>query len=125
VQQVVPTLRITDYFASRAFYERMGFVVDWEHRFKPDFPVFMQISRDGMSLFLTQHSGDCTFGALVHIYVSDVDAWYAEFELRGVPVESAPNEDLPGLRSMMIHDPDGNKIAVHTRLKNWKRDSPA
>ena len=45
VQRVMPTLRITRYAQSRAFYvDGLGFRVDWEHRFEPHFPVFMQDS---------------------------------------------------------------------------------
>ncbi len=121
-QRVMPTLRITDYAASKRFYsEGLAFAIDWEHRFEPHFPVFMQVSREGMSLFLSQHTGDCPAGGLVHFYVPDVDAWYAEFQAKGVSVREPPNEDLPGLRSMMIVDPDGNKLAIHTRLPDWER----
>ena len=59
-QRVMPTLRITDYLRSKMFYvESLGFHIDWEHRFKPEFPVFMQVSRDGLAFFLTAHAGDC------------------------------------------------------------------
>ena len=27
---------------------------EWEHRFKPHFPVFMEVARDGLVLFLTE-----------------------------------------------------------------------
>ena len=60
MQQVVPALRITSYAKSKAFYvDALGFKIDWEHRFEPHFPVFMQVSRDGMALYLTEHTGDC------------------------------------------------------------------
>ena len=92
-------LRITDEARSKAFYvDGLGFRVDWEHRFEPRFPVFMQVSRDGMSIYLTEHTGDCEAGGLVHFYVPDVDAWYAEFLARGVVVKEPPNEDLEGLQ---------------------------
>lgn len=84
MQQVVPTLRITDYAKSKAFYvDKLNFQIDWEHRFKPNFPVFMQVSRNGLTFFLTEHSGDCPAGGLVHLCVPDVDAWYGEFQRRG------------------------------------------
>ena len=51
-QRVMPTLRMTDYGISKRLYvESLGFQVDWEHRFKPDFPVFAQVSRDGLAFF--------------------------------------------------------------------------
>ena len=121
-QRVMPTLRITDYRRSKAFYvDGLGFQIEWEHRFKPNFPVFMQVSRDGLAFFLTEHTGDCPVGGLIHLYVPDVDAWFAELNGKGVPVKEAPNESLQGLRSMTIVDPDGNKVMVHTRLEGWRR----
>ena len=51
MQQVMPTLRITNYQTSKAFYvDGLGFQIDWEHRFRPDFPVFME-SRGKGGLF--------------------------------------------------------------------------
>jgi catechol 2,3-dioxygenase-like lactoylglutathione lyase family enzyme len=120
-QRVMPTLRITDYSRSKSFYvDDLGFQIDWEHRFKGDFPVFMQVSRDGLAFFLTEHTGDCPVGGLVHLYVPDVDAWFSEFQKKGV-VREAPSESLQGLRSMSVVDPDGNKLMIHTRLAGWHR----
>jgi catechol 2,3-dioxygenase-like lactoylglutathione lyase family enzyme len=124
MQQVVPTLRIANYARSKAFYvDALGFQIDWEHRFEPKFPVFMQVSRDGLALFLTEHAGIALWG-LVHFYVPDVDAWYAEFQRKGVPVKEPPNESLQGLRAMTVGDPDGNKLRICTRLKGWTRTRP-
>jgi catechol 2,3-dioxygenase-like lactoylglutathione lyase family enzyme len=118
----MPTLRITDYPRSEQFYvDGLGFAIDWEHRFEPGFPVFAQVSRDGLASFLTQHTGDCALGGLVHLYIPDVDAWFSEFRQKGVPVHEPPGEYLPGLRSMTIVDPDGNKLHICTRLPEWHR----
>ena len=109
-QRVVPALRITDYERSKAFYVKgLGFTVDWEHRFEPHFPVFMSIVRDGMQLYLSEHTGDCQVGGLVHLLIPDVDAWYLEFQNRNVIVTEAPNNDL-GFRNMTVTDPDGNQL---------------
>jgi catechol 2,3-dioxygenase-like lactoylglutathione lyase family enzyme len=122
MQRVVPTLRMTSYERSKAFYvEGLGFQIDWEHRFEPHFPVFMQASRDGMALFLTEHRGDCSVGGLVHFYVTDVNAWHEEFVSKGVPIDEPPNEELAGLRVMTILDPDGNKLRFCQRLEGSSR----
>ena len=77
---MIPALRITNYERSKAYYvDVLGFTVDWEHRFEPHLPVFMSIVRDGMQVYLTQHSGDCQVGGLVHFVIPDVDIWYREF----------------------------------------------
>jgi catechol 2,3-dioxygenase-like lactoylglutathione lyase family enzyme len=109
-QRVVPALRITDYERSKAFYVNgLGFTVEWEHRFEPHFPVFMSIVRDGMQLYLSQHTGDCQVGGLVHFLIPDVHACYLEFKSRNVVVSEAPNNDL-GFWNMTVTDPDGNQL---------------
>jgi hypothetical protein len=59
MRRVMPTLRIMSYATSKAFYvDGLGFKIDWEHRFRPNFPVFMQVSRDDIAFFLFEHCGD-------------------------------------------------------------------
>ena len=119
MQNVVPALRVTDYSRSRAFYtDGLGFAVEGEHRFAPHLPVFATITRDGLTLYLTEHTGDCEVGALVHLYVPDVDAWHDELVRRGVPVEEAPNETIDGLRDMTVRDLDGNALRICTNLNS-------
>ena len=118
MQQVVPALRITNYLKSKQFYvDGLGFRIIWEHRFESQFPVFMKVERDGLAFYLTEHEGDCQPGGLVHLYVPDVDAWYAELQRKGVPVKEAPKESIEGLRDMTVVDPDGNQLRICTRLK--------
>jgi len=116
MQSVVPTLRITDYARSKAFYTNgLGFTVNWEHRFEPTFPVFMEVGRDGMLLYLSQHEGDCQPGGLVHLYVPDVDAWYSDLKLRGISTPQ-PQDEPWGNRDFRVTDPDGNRLCICTRL---------
>jgi predicted enzyme related to lactoylglutathione lyase len=117
-QQVIPTLRITDYRLSKAFYTvLLGFRVDWEHCYDPETAVFMQISRAGMLIFLTQHEGDCQVGGLVHFFVPDVDAFHAELCRRGTPIKQAPRMGIEGYRMMTLVDPDGNQLRICARSK--------
>jgi catechol 2,3-dioxygenase-like lactoylglutathione lyase family enzyme len=119
MQQVFPTLRITDCARSRKFYvEGLGFRVDWEHRIDARDPVFMQVTRDGLSLYLSEHSADGQTGGLVHLYVPNVDAWYEDLARRGVvSVAFAPRDEAWGNRDMRILDPDGNQICVCTPIR--------
>ena len=110
IQRVIPALRITNYPRSKTFYvDQLGFHVEWEHRFEPNFPVFLSVARDGMRIFLTEHRGDCQVGGLVHFVIEDVDAYFGEFTARGVKSTESPNNDL-GFRNMTITDPDGNQL---------------
>jgi catechol 2,3-dioxygenase-like lactoylglutathione lyase family enzyme len=110
-QRVFPQLRITNWERSRAFYvDGLGFAVDWEHRFAPGLPIFVQVTRDGLSLFLTEHAGDCKVGGAAYIEIDDVDAFDREIRSRGITPDGPP-EDAPWhTREMMLIDPDGNRL---------------
>jgi catechol 2,3-dioxygenase-like lactoylglutathione lyase family enzyme len=110
-QTVIPQFRITDAPRSLAFYvDGLGFAVDWEHRFEPGFPGFMQLTRAGQSIFLTEHAGDCQVGGAAYFVVPDVDACYRDFKARGVKLRHPPEDTPWGRREMLLSDPDGNKL---------------
>ncbi|MFN0058040.1 MAG: glyoxalase superfamily protein [Planctomycetota bacterium] len=116
MQRVIPALRIRSWNKSRAFYERLGFKEQWKHQFDAHLPVFASVARDGLEIFLTEHAGDCQFGGLVHFYVPNVDACYAEFRGQGVPIKEPPSNSLgPDTRDMLVVDPDGNRLSFITR----------
>ena len=111
MQRVVPQLRSTDWERTRAFYvDGLGFTVDWEHRFEPGFPVFAQVTRDGLTLFLTEHAGDCRVGGAAYIVVDDVDGLCDEIRGRGVKPSEPPDDTPWGPREMVVTDPDGNRL---------------
>ncbi len=59
VQQTIPILRIFDEAKAREFYiDFLGFAVDWEHRFEPGMPLYMQASRAGLTLHLEARGTD-------------------------------------------------------------------
>src|SRR5579884_1718240 len=79
-----------------------------EHRFEPGFPWFLCVARGGVRIYLSEHRGDASPGALLHLYVKDVDTVSAEF---GIPVD----EDGLAGRECHLVDPDGNRLRVATR----------
>ena len=59
-------LRIFDVAKAREFYsEFLGFAIDWEHTFDDHAPVYLQASREGAVLHLSEHHGDASPGATV------------------------------------------------------------
>jgi catechol 2,3-dioxygenase-like lactoylglutathione lyase family enzyme len=116
-QTVIPQLRITDAQRSRAFYlDALGFSLDWTHQFEPGYPVFMQITRQGQTLFLTQHSGDCQTGGAVYFIVPDAQACHDAFVARGA-LPTNPLADTPwGTREFLMTDPDGNRLRFAQNL---------
>jgi ribosomal-protein-alanine N-acetyltransferase len=64
----VPVFRIFSVEKVREFYQGfLGFMLDWEHRFEPDAPVYMQVSRGPLILHLSEHHGDATPGSTAYV----------------------------------------------------------
>ena len=79
--RVVPILRMFDVAKAREFYVGyLGFRIDWEHRFSDDAPLYMQVSRDGFVLHLSEHHGDGTPGSAVYVETQGVRAYHAELQ---------------------------------------------
>jgi len=58
MQRTIPILHVDSYEKATAFYvDWLGFTIDWEFRFEPGFPVYMQVSREGLLLHLSEHKG--------------------------------------------------------------------
>jgi catechol 2,3-dioxygenase-like lactoylglutathione lyase family enzyme len=102
--EVVPVLRVADAAAAVAWYERLGFTEQWVHRFEPGGPAFVSIARDRTRLFLSEHRGDARPDALVHLYVSDVNAVVAEF--------GRPDGEPPYGCELELRDLDGNRLRI-------------
>ncbi len=107
-----PVLRIFDEEKARAFYVGyLGFKIDWEHRFEPALPLYMQISRGTCRLHLTGHHGDCCPGAKVRIECSNVLALLAELRGRDYQALRPAAENVPwGGRELELTDPFGNRV---------------
>ena len=114
----IPVLRIFDVAKAREFYlDFLGMTWDWEHRFAPDLPVFAQVSRGGIPLFLSEHFGDGTPGTKVILRMSGLDALHAELLGRNYRHARPGIEVRPwGWRDMPIADPFGNQLIFTERL---------
>ncbi|TJZ72988.1 glyoxalase superfamily protein [Chitiniphilus eburneus] len=108
----IPLLRIFDIAKARAFYlDYLGFTLDWEHRFEPTLPLYMQVSRGAVTLHLTEHHGDCCPGAAVFIQTTGVEALHAELIARGYAFLRPGIEQAPwGARLLKLTDPFGNRL---------------
>ncbi|OON60292.1 glyoxalase/bleomycin resistance/extradiol dioxygenase family protein [Massilia sp. KIM] len=109
---VVPILRIFDERKAREFYvDFLGFAVEWEHRFEPGLPLYLQVARGGCVLHLSEHHGDCCPGAAIRIDSADVDALQAELAGKNYGYARPQVDDTPwGAREMSVKDPFGNRL---------------
>lgn len=117
-RHTTPILRIFDEAKAREFYvDFLGFQLDWEHRFEPGLPIYMQVSRDGCVLHLSEHNGDCCPGAAMRIEASDIDAFHAELTARQFKYARPDIGPTPwGTRDMSIRDPFGNRLTFTTAI---------
>jgi len=110
--RTVPILRSFDEAKAREFYiDWLGFVVDWEHRFEPGLPLYMQVSRDGIVLHISEHHGDGTPGSLVRVEVKGLRAFHAEINAKRYK-NNRPGLETPewGGLEMTVIDPVNNRI---------------
>ncbi|RMI46459.1 glyoxalase superfamily protein [Streptomyces triticirhizae] len=108
VEEAIPILRVREVAAALGWYLRLGFGLRWEHRFEPGFPVFAEVARGALRLFLSEHEGDARPGGLVYLRLADLDAVAEEFGV--VP------RDEPWGREIELTDPDGNRLRISDAL---------
>ncbi|WP_137972687.1 glyoxalase superfamily protein [Pseudomonas sp. F(2018)] len=112
LSKTTPILRIFDEAKAREFYVAyLGFRIDWEHRFAPGMPLYLQISRGGCVLHLSEHHGDACPGAAMRIETDALDAFHQELEQKEYGYARPSIEAQPwGSRDMSLRDPFGNRL---------------
>ena len=92
--------------------------MDWEHQFEPGFPLFVQLTRENQTIFLTEHAGECEVGGAVFFWVDDASACCAEFAKKGVVPTGPLTITSYGTREFCVTDPDGNRLRFATDLES-------
>jgi hypothetical protein len=118
VLQTIPILRIFDVPKAQAFYlDYLGFRADWEHRFEPALPLYMQISRGACVLHLSEHHGDATPGSTVFLRVKGLESFHAALESKAYPYLRPGIEIAPWKAKLMeLTDPFGNRLRFNEDL---------
>lgn len=116
MQAAIPILRIFSEEKAREFYlDFLGFALDWEHRFEPAAPLYLQVRRGALLLHLSEHYGDATPGAALLIPVKDIAALHAELQAKDYAYARPGIRDEDWGRILEVADPFGN------RLRFWQR----
>ena len=110
--RTVPILRSYDEAKAREFYvDWLGFIVDWEHRFEPNTPLYMQVSREGIVFHISEHHGDGSPGSHVRVEITGVREFHAEL------IAKKYKNNRPGLArpewggtEFTVIDPVNNRI---------------
>lgn len=114
LQAPIPILRIFDEAKAKEFYvDFLGFKVDWEHRFEEDLPLYLQVSRAGCVLHLSEHHGDCSPGSALRIATDALDAFHAELIAKRYKHARPGIEAQPWGREMSVKDPFGNRLVFN------------
>jgi len=128
-RRTIPVLRIFDIAKAKEFYlDFLGSSMDWEHRFAPDLPLYMQISRGDLRLHLSEHHGDGSPAAAVFVDMIGLEELHHEITKKGY------THLRPGIRrmewnadTMQVLDPFGNCIRfteyLQTRESTGKKSA--
>ena len=110
--RAVPIFRIFSLDKAREFYlDFLGFKVDWEHRFAPGAPVYMQISRGGLVIHLSEHHGDGTPGSIAYVYTTGVrDLQHELIDKSYRHMRPGLQEQEWGMTEVSVIDPFNNRI---------------
>ena len=107
VEEIVPVFRVTDAGRSFAWYERLGFEREFEHRFEPHLPMYLGIRRGDVRIHLSEHAEDAPTGSCAYLWVDDVDPIGQAF--------GVTPDDEPWAREVTLADPDGNRLRIGQR----------
>ena len=117
MEGMAPILNVADARASIQWYAQLGFDVESEHAFGPDWPLYVRLRRGPAQLHLSEHRLDGGPVTHVYLYVEDVDA---------IHPAGAAAEDCPwGMREARLTDPDGNQVRVGSPLRDPEPAAPA
>ncbi|UDF28599.1 UNVERIFIED_ORG: hypothetical protein LHK14_13880 [Roseateles sp. XES5] len=110
-EQAVPIVRIFDVAKAHEFYLGfLGFSVDWEHRYGDNFPLYTQVSRDGLRLHLSEHAGDATPGGNMVVYMKGIRAFQKELIGKNYRYMKPGLEDEGSRLEVEVTDPFQNRI---------------
>lgn len=107
-----PILRIFDVDKAKEFYlDYLGFTLDWEHRFEDNMPLYCQVTRSGLTLHLSEHSGDASPGARVFVRMTGIEAFHKELHSKDYRFMKPGLEEAPWGREVHVIDPFSNRIS--------------
>lgn len=117
IQQTIPILRIFDVAKAREFYvDYLGMTVDWEHQFEGVSPVYMQVSRGGLTLHLSEHPGDCCPGSTVFVWMTGIEEFHQQLTAKNYGyLRPGLETTFYGSKCVEVIDPFGNRIRFNER----------
>ena len=117
--RTIPILRMFNLEKAKEFYvDYLGFHVDWEHKFEEVAPIYMQDSRAGLVLHLSEHYGDGTPGSAIYVEMVGVEEFHRELTQKNYGYLRPGLEKTPwNTLCVNIIDPFGNRIRFNEPVK--------
>lgn len=116
----IPVLRLFDEAKAIEFYvDFLGFQIDWRHRFDDRAPLYLQLSRAGLILHLSEHHGDSCPGSTVLVPTSGLRSLQQELSARDYRYAPPQIERTPwGTDVMELTDPFGNRLRFSEQVED-------
>ena len=118
-ERTIPILRMFSVEKAKEFYvDYLGFQIDWEHKFPEVAPVYMQVSRAGLVLHLSEHYGDATPGSAIYVQMRGVEEFHRELTAKNYGY-LRPGLDRSEWNTMSVNliDPFGNHLRFHEPIE--------
>jgi uncharacterized glyoxalase superfamily protein PhnB len=117
--KTIPILRIFDVAKAKEFYvDYLGFMSDWEHHFEENTPAYLQVSRAGLTLHLSEHHGDCCPGSTIFVWMTGIEAFHAELGAKKYKyLRPGIETTFYDTKCVEVIDPFGNRIRFNENLK--------
>ena len=107
----IPSFKIDSYEAAVAHYvEWLGFNLDWEWRSEANKPVILSISRDNLSLFLSEAGEQSP--TVLRVQVSNLVGLVKEWNQKGPGSVEVILEQPYEVPTAYVRDPFGNMMAI-------------
>ncbi|MGA8152527.1 MAG: glyoxalase superfamily protein [Terriglobales bacterium] len=110
--RAIPILRIFDERKAKEFYRGfLGFTIDWEHRFEPNTPLYMQVSKGDVLLHLSEHYGDGVPGTATLLVMTGIEEFCRDLQRKKYKYYRPGIQLQPwNAKEMAVIDPFGNRI---------------
>jgi hypothetical protein len=118
-QKTIPILRIFSVEKAKEFYvDYLGFAADWEHLFEENTPAYLQVSRAGLVLQLSEHHGDACPGSTVFVWMTGIEEFHREITGKSYKyLRPGMETTFYGAKCVQVIDPFGNRIRFNEELK--------
>jgi|SRR5579872_1549044 len=114
----IPVIRMFDVDKAKEFYvDFLGFSIDWEGHVFEGAPLYMQLSRGGVTLHLSEHHGDAVPGGTTVVKTTGIEKLHAELLAKNYRYNRPALDSAPyGAKVMFATDPFGNRLRFEQEL---------